>query len=89
MPTDELRRLPEFFPGTNEDFALDPSYEPDAAPNHGEHEAIFAVLQHFRAAKLVEPVGAEHMYYAAMESKSCRLTPLGQHYRHMASEGRL
>jgi hypothetical protein len=26
---------------------------------------------------LVEPVGADHMYFAAMESKSCKLTALG------------
>jgi len=29
---------------------------------------------------LVEPVGAEHMYFAAIESKSCALTAVGRHY---------
>jgi len=50
---------------------------------------IFAILQRYRAAKLVEPVDSEHMYFAAMEDKACRLTPLGQHYWHMANKGRL
>jgi hypothetical protein len=38
---------------------------------------------------LLEPVDADHMYFAAMESKACRLTPLGRHYWHVANNGRL
>jgi hypothetical protein len=44
--------------------------------------------QRYRAATLVDPVGEEHMYYAAMNSTSCQLTPLGRHYWHMAEERR-
>jgi hypothetical protein len=29
------------------------------------------------------------MYYAAMESKTCRLTPLGRHYWRMAANNRI
>jgi hypothetical protein len=68
---------------------LAPSYEPTALPRDAEHEATFAILQKCRAAKLVEPVGEEHMYYAAMNSKSCRLTPLGKLYWSMAKQGRI
>jgi hypothetical protein len=89
VPLTELRRLPEFFPDPNFQLPLDPSYEPDAEPEHLEHEAIFAILQKCRAAKLVEPVGAEHMYFAAMQHGGCKLTPLGRHYWKMAREGRL
>jgi hypothetical protein len=89
VPIRELRRLPEFFPNPDQEFALDPSYEPEAEPRHPEHEAIFAILQRCRAAKLVEPVGADHMYFAAMESKGCRLTPLGRQYWRMAEQARL
>jgi len=89
VPIGDLRRLPEFFPDVNSNHPLDPSYEPDAKPEHPEHEAVFAILQRCRAAKLVEPVGAEHMYYAAMRSGACRLTPLGKHYHEMAAQGRL
>lgn len=89
VPVAELRRLPEFFPDVDDLLPLDPSYEPDAAPEHPEHEAIFAVLQRCRAAKLVEPVGTDHMYFAAIESRSCRLTPLGKHYWRMAARQRI
>lgn len=88
LPINALRRLPEFFRDPEIEFALDPSYEPLAEPKHAEHEAIFALLQRCRAAKLVEPVGADHMYFAAMESKACRLTPLGKHYWRLAAQAR-
>jgi hypothetical protein len=38
---------------------------------------------------LVEAVNAEFMYFAAMNSTGCRLTPLGRHYWRMAQEGRI
>jgi len=87
VPVDELRRLPELFPTPGQELPLDPSYEPDAEPRNPGHERDFALLQRARAAKLVEPVGTEHLYFAAMNSLSCRLTPLGQHYRRMAQRG--
>lgn len=89
VPLAELRRLSEFFPESDLEFELDPSYEPDAEPEHPEHEAVFAILQRCRAAKLVEPTGTEHMFYAAVESRSCVLTPLGKHYWRLASQGLL
>lgn len=84
VPTEMLRRLHRLFPTFDFEFRLDPSYEPDAEPRNPVHEADFALLQRCRAAKLVEPVGEEHMYFAAMRSKSCVLTPLGHHYWRMA-----
>lgn len=89
VPLDELRRLTDLFSEADYEFPLDPSFEPEADPAHADNEAIFATLQRYRAAKLLEPVDAEHMYFAAMESKACRLTPLGQHYWHMANSSRL
>jgi hypothetical protein len=86
VPVTELRRLPEFFPVEEHVFPLDPSYEPEAEPKDPEHEAIFAFLQRCRSAKLIEPVGAEHMYFAAMKSTGCRLTRLGQLYWRMAKQ---
>ena len=89
VPVNKLRRLPEFFPNPDQEFPLDPSYEPTVEPEHSEHQAIFEILQQCRAAKLVEPVRADHMYFAAMESQACRLTPLGKHYHRMSSQGRI
>lgn len=88
-----LRRLTTWFPTADHEFPLDPSYEPDKSrsqlPPHPEHEAIFEQLQVCRANKLVEPVGDQHMYYAAMNGLRCRLTPLGRHYWQMSSRGYL
>lgn len=89
VPLYELRRIPEFFTSIDFEFPLDSSYEPDAKPEHPENEAVFAVLQRCRAAKLVEPVGMDHMYFAAMQNGACRLTPLGKHYWRMADQRRL
>jgi hypothetical protein len=89
VPFPELRRLAEFFETQDSALPLDSTYEPTAEPSHAEHEAIFEILQHCRAAKLVEPVGEQHMYYAAMNNKSCRLTPLGKLYWSMANQGRI
>jgi len=84
-----LRLLPCYFPTPEEEFALDPSYEPDAEPDDKAHERIFGHLQRYRSARLLIPVGEEHMYYAAMNSKSCRLTPLGAFYWRLAEGGQL
>jgi hypothetical protein len=89
MPPHELRRLPDLFSTPEFELPLDPSYEPDAEPAHPQHEVDFALLQRARSAKLVEPVGTTHLYFAAMESRSCRLTPLGRHYRMLAEQCRL
>jgi hypothetical protein len=35
------------------------------------------------------PVGAIHMYNAAMESRACKLTVLGEHYRRLVQRGRI
>lgn len=93
VPLAVLRRLPEWFPQPEYVFPLDPTYEPDKRESgleaHPEHEGVFGSLQKCASAKLVEPVGAEHMYFAAMQSQGCQLTPLGRHYHHMAAEDRL
>ncbi|MFB9406994.1 caspase family protein [Dactylosporangium matsuzakiense] len=86
VPDAELRRLPELFPTPEHELPLDPSYEPSVPPTDDIHQADFAVLQRARSAKLVEPVGTPHLYFAALESLSCRLTPLGRHYRLMAEQ---
>lgn len=82
---DELRRIIEFFKSPYDEYKLDPTYEPDKHEVENkeinkEHEEIFSILQRYVKLNLVIPVGAEHMYYAAIESKACKLTVQGQHY---------
>jgi len=89
VEADLLRLIPKYFPTPDAELHLDPSFEPDAEPKHAENEETFGNLQRYRSARLLEPVGEEHMYYAAMNSKSCRLTPSGQAIWTLANEGRL
>lgn len=92
----ELRRLVEFFPNPGAEFQLDPSFEPErgAGMDHLPspdpiHTAEFGVLQKFNRVGLVVPVDAPHMWHAAMESKTCKLTVLGEHYRRLVTKGRI
>ena len=80
LSSEQIRLLGKHFPQPIYQFPLDPTYEPTDPSAIPEHTAIFAALQRFRAARMVEPVGTEHMYYAAMENRSCRLTALGRFY---------
>jgi uncharacterized caspase-like protein len=84
-----LRALPTLFPTADFEKPLDPSYEPTAEPRHPENERTFGQLQRLASARLLVPIGEEHMYYAAMNSKACALTPLGKHYWHLAKARRI
>lgn len=91
----ELRQITEFFKTANTEFPLDPSFEPQPpAPNHGidpdpENNRKFAILQRLNRLNLVKPVGEDHMYFAAMNSKSCKLTVLGEHYWNLITNKRI
>ena len=89
VSADLLRLLPGYFKKANDEFPLDPSYEPLADPKNEQNEQVFGHLQKYRAAHLVVPVGEEHMYFAAMNSKSCKLTALGHFYWHLANTGKI
>ncbi|MEL6699953.1 MAG: caspase family protein [Bacteroidota bacterium] len=82
-----LRRLPNYFEHPRLELPLSPEFEPEMEPHDQVKEAIFRDLQHYRRFNLVEPVGADHMYHAALYSKSCRLTPSGRYYWERANKG--
>jgi len=99
VPPETLRKIIEYFPTPQAEMQLDPSFEytnttaiqhalvePYATP---EHVAVFKHLQKFQSVGLVIPVGEEHMYYAAMNAKSCRLTAMGYHYWRLVKEKRI
>jgi len=60
--------------------------EPHAKP---ENVSVFKNLQKFQSVGLVVPVNTTYMYFAAMESKSCRLTSLGFHYWRLVQDKRI
>ncbi len=84
-----LRQLPLYFETPDCEHRLSPAYEPDAEPRDLQKEQIFGHLQKMTAIGLVKPVGEEHMYYAAMNNRSCALTPLGKFYWKLAANGRI
>lgn len=95
---DILRSLPTYFKSPTDNFKLDPSFEPDRQnipehlrnlPVNDDNVRIFKELQLCNRFGLVIPVEAEHMYYAAINSKSCKLTALGAHYRKLAELSRI
>jgi hypothetical protein len=91
VPLDTLRMLPALFPTSDTEFTLDPSYEPDEdyPPVNKEHEAIFKRLQDCNRARLIDPIGEDHMFYAAIHSTGCRLTAMGKRYWRMAKDGKI
>ena len=98
IPLEMLLNLPTYFPDPDMVYPLDPSYEPDRKsvseefknlPVNDEHVVIFKQFQKCNRQGLIDPVGVEHMFDAAMKSTGCRLTPIGKHYRRLAQLGKL
>lgn len=90
----DLRKITSIFSGPYAEFPLDPTFEPDKHEVTDkrvdkEHQETFALLQRFVKLNLVVPVGEEHMYYAAIHSKSCKLTAQGRHYWKLVANGRI
>lgn len=89
VPLEILRKFPTWFATPEAEYPLDPTYEPTANKKRHPNEKILSELQKCRACRLVEPIDQEHMYYAAMKSTGCRLTPLGKHYWRLAKAKRI
>lgn len=94
-----IHRLCSYFPDANDKFQMNPSFEPTNSPEV-QHRivkpyadeakvGIFSDLQALESVGLVVPVGAKHMYFAAMESKSCALTTVGKHYWRLVKNHRI
>ena len=92
-----IRKLCKYFSDEDSELQLDPSFEPTNSPedNHELIEPyanlinteIFADLQKLEGIGLVVPIGEEHMYFAAMKSKSCALTSIGKQYWRLVHNG--
>lgn len=99
IDTHILRNLTKYFSTSDDTYPLDPSYEytntkeeiheiiePYAVP---DHVIILKELQKLERVGLVIPCETEHMYDAAMKSKSCQLTAIGKHYWRLAKDRRI
>ena len=78
---------------------LDPSFESTNTLDN-RHEVIepyaipenvnkLADLQKLEGIGLVVPTNEDHMYFAAMRSKSCHLTPMGKHYWRLVRDNKI
>jgi len=99
VPLNTLRKIIEYFPAPQQEYSLDPSYEDTNTQTvkhnviepyaKAENVAVFKSLQELQSVGLVVPVDSEYMYFAAMESKACKLTSLGYHYWRLVKDKRI
>jgi hypothetical protein len=87
VPFETMRKITTYFETPGAQHALSPSYEFTDGSAIQANVEIFKDLQKFQSVGLVVPVDAEFMYFAAMESKSCRLTAFGYQYWRLVNEG--
>lgn len=94
----DLRKITEFFYDPNTKFPLNPKYEDDKRDvtdktHYEKEEADFKILRKYYKLNLLVPVDLpedkNYMYWAAVYSKSCELTPLGRHYWHLVRDGQI
>jgi hypothetical protein len=89
VPLETMRKITQYFITPDSEHMLDPTYE-DTEPNKIENNVkIFKDLQKFQSVGLVIPVDEEFMYFAAINSKSCRLTALGYQYWRLVNDKKL
>jgi hypothetical protein len=93
---EDIRQIIKFFPCPGFEFQLDPTYEPEKKGRDKgmpdpieEHTRIFSILQKYNRLNLLKPIGAMHMWNAAMECRTCKLTALGEHYRRLVENNRI
>lgn len=86
---EDLKKIVNLFPDISIEFKLDPTFEPESDDPIEENCEKFALLQKYNRLNLVVPVGETHMYFAAMNSKSCKLTVLGEHYWNLIKKDRI
>lgn len=100
-----LRKLSNYFSNPTDEFKLNPSFEftnIKGGPYRNQEPyaltgnvAIFKDLQALNRVGLVSPncdslpIEERHMYFAAMESKSCKLTPIGKFYWQLANDNKI
>jgi hypothetical protein len=89
IPLEILKKITDYFIKPKQEYPLDPSYEFTAPEHKDENVAKFKDLQKLVSVGVVKPVGEEHMYFAAMNKKACKLTVLGQCYWQFVKDGKI
>lgn len=89
VPLEVLRRITQYFTSPDAGHNLDPSYEDTEPTADPRNVHIFKDLQKLQSVGLVVPEDEEFMYFAAINSKACRLTALGYQYWRLVNERKL
>lgn len=89
IPLETIRRIIKYFLTPDSEYPLNPTYEDTDPSAIDANVKIFKDLQKFQSVGLVVPVEADFMYFAAINSKSCRLTALGYQYWRLVNERKL
>jgi hypothetical protein len=89
VPLEIMRKLTQYFDTPEAEFPLDPSYEDTESCANHDNVKVFKDLQKFQSVGLVVPVDSEFMYFAAINSKSCKLTAMGYQYWRLVKEKKL
>ena len=100
-----LRKLSTYFPNPTDEYKLNPSYEftnvKGSAHKNQEPYALAANVEIFKQLQALNKVGLvmpncddlpaeeRHMYFAAMKSKSCKLTSVGRFYWQLARDNKI
>ncbi len=89
IPTDILRKLPNYFSGDKTGIPLSPNYLEETTGNRSGLSKVMAHLRQYNANGLLVPIGANSLQEAAFYNKECELTALGKYYRELAIKNRL
>jgi hypothetical protein len=89
VPSEILRMITTYFKQPEIEYELNPTYEFTEESAIEGNVKIFKDLQKFQNVGLVVPVGEEYMYFAAINNKSRKLTPLGYQYWRLVNEGKI
>ena len=97
IPLEDLKAVARLFATDDYELKLDPAYEPERSPEQEKDRSLpspdprktvdFAILQRLARVNLVRPIGVPHMWHAAMQSKSCELTVLGDTIHDLSPQG--
>lgn len=89
IETTVLRKITTHFRDPYEELKLDPTFEDTEDNFNPENVAVMKELQKMEGVGLVAPVDEDHMYYAAIRRKSCKLTALGMQYWNLVNSGNI
>ena len=82
-----LKKMIDYFHGPDYCYPLNPDYVPSEKHGILYKEEIYKNLQIMANNGLVKPINAEHMYYAGIYSKHCKLTEQGKQYWNLLNKG--